>query len=431
MIENTPILEEKKLEELYSLGLQIPDYQRPYKWKKEHVIQLLNDLYHNVIQKKDSVYRVGSIILHKENIVDGQQRLTTLSLVLHYLGNSKCLLQNQNYDNEISKNNIKFNYQVIKEWFAGKSVDNLKFQEKIEKYCEFVVITVHKQDEAFQLFDSQNSRGKALYPHDLLKAFHLREMDKNGNTQQEMETYSSKWESYLLKDSKPLLDIMNNHLFRIRKWSKRERKYLFSKHDINEFKGISLYKPSKYNYETSLRILDGTVENAQKNNLFKNFSVAQSFPFQITMPIINGKNFFDYIFFYIEIKEEVFGNEKTDFVKFNNDKLKYDGIHRVGDQKVKNLYENICLFFIDRFGIENFEKVYYEEFFKNAFQLRLDSGAISENSILKYDKGMRFFNLIPTCYEPENLQPNLFCNYNQIPKKPNIELEAFITIKKN
>jgi hypothetical protein len=339
------------------------------------------------------------------------------------------LLQNQNYDNEISKNNIKFNYQVIKEWFAGKSVDNLKFQEKIEKYSEFVVITVHKQDEAFQLFDSQNSRGKALYPHDLLKAFHLREMDKNGNTQQEMETYSSKWESYLLKDSKPLLDIMNNHLFRIRKWSKGEKKYIFTKLDLNEFKGISLSNPSKYNFETSLRILDGTVENAQRNNLFKNFSVAQTFPFQITMPIINGKNFFDYIFFYIEIKEEVFGNEKTDFVKFNNDKLKYDGIHRVGDQKVKNLYENICLFFIDRFGIENFEKVYYEEFFKNAFQLRLDSGAISENSILKYDKGMKFFNLIPTCYEPENLQPNLFCNYNQTPKKPNIELEAFITIK--
>lgn len=39
-----------------------------------------------------------------------------------------------------------------------------------------VVITVDKISEAFQLFDSQNTRGRALYPHDLLKAYHLREI---------------------------------------------------------------------------------------------------------------------------------------------------------------------------------------------------------------------------------------------------------------
>lgn len=42
--------------------------------------------------------------------------------------------------------------------------------------------------EAFQFFDSQNARGKALYPHDLLKAYHLREMA--GVSEEETEKLS-------------------------------------------------------------------------------------------------------------------------------------------------------------------------------------------------------------------------------------------------
>jgi hypothetical protein len=41
-----------------------------------------------------------------------------------------------------------------------------------------VIINVDKVEEAFQLFDSQNTRGKELDPHDLLKAYHLREMKR-------------------------------------------------------------------------------------------------------------------------------------------------------------------------------------------------------------------------------------------------------------
>jgi uncharacterized protein with ParB-like and HNH nuclease domain len=40
-----------------------------------------------------------------------------------------------------------------------------------------VVVITKELSEAFQFFDSQNSRGKKLYPHDLLKAYHLREMN--------------------------------------------------------------------------------------------------------------------------------------------------------------------------------------------------------------------------------------------------------------
>ena len=171
-----PKLEEKVLKELYNTYV-IPPYQRPYKWHKSHVIQLLDDLYENIYIGRRT-YRVGTLIVHDEgnthNIVDGQQRLTTLSLILYYLGEKDKLLQNQEYTNEISKNNLVYNYDQIKQWFGAKrlEINEEMFLNELKDKCEFVVITVYHQDEAFQLFDTQNSRGKELYPHDLLKAFH-------------------------------------------------------------------------------------------------------------------------------------------------------------------------------------------------------------------------------------------------------------------
>ena len=213
-----PKLEEKVLKELYNTYV-IPPYQRPYIWHKSHVFQLLDDLYENIYIAKRK-YRVGTIIIHQDendnhNIVDGQQRLTTLSLILYYLGLKDKLLQNQEYPSEISKNNLIYNYAQIKQWFKSKTLEERKqdFLKDLENKCEFVIITVYHQDEAFQLFDTQNSRGKELYPHDLLKAFHLREMDKDGYTDKEIEQYVIKWEDYILEKGNPLLDILNNHLF--------------------------------------------------------------------------------------------------------------------------------------------------------------------------------------------------------------------------
>ena len=401
-MSDIPILEEKLLKELLDYeNLVIPPYQRPYKWKQNHVIQLLDDLYENVLLKKTSLYRVGSIILHQENeiknVVDGQQRLTTFTLILQYLFSEgidiktydgKFLFSKEKFNNEISKNNLKFNYSIIQNWFSSKSFskDDLQmFYHKILERTEFVTISVYNIDEAFQLFDSQNSRGKALEPHDLLKAFHLREMSKDGYSEFEMEAVVLKWEAYLMKENKPLENILNQNLFRIRSWSKGELNYIFSKNDINEFKGISLNKRNQYNYELQLRIVDGFSSNFKNDRLLRNFQISTNFPYQISMPIINGKNFFDYIFYYIELKKEIFEkSEKDKFDVFykqyckgteiitysnNQENLKYEGSGRTGDEKVRNLFENICLLYVDRFGLDFFEKIYFEEFYKNAYQL--------------------------------------------------------------
>ena len=76
-----------------NVKLTIPVYQRPYKWTARNAIQLLDDIIDAKNNDKE-VYRVGTLILHKDtdaygkeryNIVDGQQRTITFSLLLYAL----------------------------------------------------------------------------------------------------------------------------------------------------------------------------------------------------------------------------------------------------------------------------------------------------------------------------------------------------------
>ena len=80
----------KKVENILSDNLSIPNYQRPYRWTERNVLQLLEDVKQSWKAGKNS-YRIGSVILNNEdngtlNIVDGQQRITTILLILKTLG---------------------------------------------------------------------------------------------------------------------------------------------------------------------------------------------------------------------------------------------------------------------------------------------------------------------------------------------------------
>ena len=182
-----------------NVKLNIPEYQRPYKWTARNAIQLLDDIIEAKNENKEA-YRVGTLILHKDkdendnvryNIVDGQQRTITFSLLLYALyeatGESAAIdfLGQQIFNNEYSRRNIPNNYNAFKRRVGAKEEGDEKSEHErnirllrqfIEDRCELIVVITDDLTEAFQFFDSQNARGKALYPHDLLKAYHLREM---------------------------------------------------------------------------------------------------------------------------------------------------------------------------------------------------------------------------------------------------------------
>ena len=72
----------------------VPVYQRPYSWDSENVEILLNDIYSTYISEdKNEGYYTGNLLLHDKNekingstivyeVIDGQQRITTISLML-------------------------------------------------------------------------------------------------------------------------------------------------------------------------------------------------------------------------------------------------------------------------------------------------------------------------------------------------------------
>ena len=109
--------------------LSVPEYQRPYKWTARNAIQLLDDIIEARNNNKE-VYRVGTLILHKAknadgsftyNIVDGQQRTITFSLLLYALymlesEDKRPVIQflNQNvFDNPHSRHNIPNNLNAF------------------------------------------------------------------------------------------------------------------------------------------------------------------------------------------------------------------------------------------------------------------------------------------------------------------------------
>lgn len=397
--KNAKIAEAKviTLTDLYKLeNLKIPEYQRPYKWTEKNVNNLIDDIISN---KNKSEYRLGTLVLHQKQknddyeIVDGQQRIITIALILFALNKNKeellrywenlnKLFENKllehKFDNPISQKNIYKNYQLIKQRindFDEATVDFLLTK------CTFVKIVLNDVSEAFQFFDSQNSRGKELEPHDLLKAYHLREMREIPSDEQ--TEIIEKWEDI---DTDELANLFE-YLYRIKNWSKSKSARGFTKDEINIFKGINLNNKIYYPYKRIFYVAEYFIEKIAKAPL-----VETEYPFQLDNIIINGKHFFEMIYRYFKSKKDLPDLiRKCNFEIYNilyadhkyNDK-DYTGYYRVGDDYTKILFECACMYFLDKFGEDKELEKVFEKIFLWAFYIRLTSKRIPFSSIDNY-----------------------------------------------
>ena len=363
-----------KIDDVLELNLRIPDYQRPYKWTIKHVQQLLDDLLTH-FRNQEQVYRIGTVVIHKDgknfDIVDGQQRLITLSLLLYYLNNKKKLKEKSLLDETIththSKNNIIDNYNFIENYSIS---DKDEFKTYLLEICEMVYVELDDLDEAFQFFDSQNSRGKPLESYDLLKAYHLREM--KDKPKEIVHHCVERWEKSALSQEINNLDkIINYILFRLRRWHYQESGEVFTSDELETFKGVS--ESTNYPYLNPLFATKAVEKLAQQNPMLYHPRFVKT-SFQTIQTLINGEQFFDYVQYYSELYEKLFkeGSGLVDKVKKINGKDIEKGVntflnnqeycYRVGDKYLKNLFECIVLFYFDKFG-----EVYLDEFINKAF----------------------------------------------------------------
>lgn len=170
----------------------IPLYQRAYAWEDKQLIQLVEDISD---VSEDANYYIGSLIVSKQNgkyeVVDGQQRLTSLYLLLNCLGlnvkntltfacreKSNYTLQNiqellhenrSKLDMDRIEQGIQRGIKILTQELNKENFDKELFLKKLSKVVVYR-IQVPDNTDLNRYFEIMNTRGAQLEQHDILKA---------------------------------------------------------------------------------------------------------------------------------------------------------------------------------------------------------------------------------------------------------------------
>ncbi|WQS08113.1 DUF262 domain-containing protein [Helicobacter pylori] len=226
-------------DELY---YQIPIYQRPYQWTEENCEKLLDDLFFNYEDDRESDYFCGSLVLiaisedskaKTYDVVDGQQRLSTfilLAKVLTTLYSERLTEESKDYLQESlngrygkkdrlnfnaigfnskkdfqyaltsfndapasnNKNNYLKNAIFLKDYLKKKEIEDINdFIEWLYFKVVFITITCPDADKALRIFNVLNARGLPLHAIDIFKGELLKKLTK----EKEQEELVTRWEN--------------------------------------------------------------------------------------------------------------------------------------------------------------------------------------------------------------------------------------------
>ena len=172
----------------------IPIYQRNYAWGRDEIELLIQDISEALKneENKENNYYIGSLVVAKRKdgyeVIDGQQRLTTLKLLLSYFNKNPNINLNFEYRDESNQslnnlgdnkygNSIEIGYKFILDIFSKKIVKENKENDFIEEFSGFlldkVVILrteVPEDTDLNHYFEIMNNRGEQLEKHEVLKA---------------------------------------------------------------------------------------------------------------------------------------------------------------------------------------------------------------------------------------------------------------------
>ena len=226
---------------------QVPDYQRPYSWDKEHISELIDDLTSAYTDNCQEEYYCGSLVLVKNekdnryDIIDGQQRITTftiLACVIRDLYNNDLNTKSKTYicktiqdEFDSDKRRLRFLTNEQKQIdFEETILKGIKFEEIVKKEKQFInnrylqnayyiklflaeklnnykininefvswlyekvvltVITTPNVDSAIKIFNVLNDRGMPLSPMDILKSSLMR----NIKQPEDAKAFKATWE---------------------------------------------------------------------------------------------------------------------------------------------------------------------------------------------------------------------------------------------
>lgn len=358
--------------ELLDEDLTIPSYQRPYSWEPATALQLFDDI-RNAYRPEDALadtgqaqrpsYVLGAVILHwdheddQTHVVDGQQRLLTLTLLLDLLDEAS---QPRTEVQPIVDEDPAAPVVRVRAELARR-VKHMEESTKavadfIRGNCEIIRVETDDPDEAFRVFDSQNYRGKPLLPHDLLKAYHLREM--GGESDAMRDALVEAWQN--VPDAE-LDRLFSTYLWRIKRWTRGLSAPTFATRHIDAFKGLTPRSAStpaaRYHLaaQSAVPLLAAWAEQTDEAD-----RMAGRTRFQIDGPVVAGRSFFEMVTFMLaELRrlrgegfDDQYGDEGRkswgDFASTDDDFRELPS--RARYRYVSELYLAALLYYTNRFG---------------------------------------------------------------------------------
>ena len=216
-MESSQILLETKLVSDITGTFYVPSYQRGYRWGEDEVLRLLNDIYAN--GKKN--YCLQPVVVRKKGdayeLIDGQQRLTTLYLIYRYMKNVNPFFGEPAFNlvYETRENSEEFlrsidlsrrdenidywfisnAYETIKKWFeVDMQIRVLHIFEYFKEDVKIIWYEVGENEDAISLFTRLNIGKIPLTSAELVKAMFL---SRNGNgiaEREKQEEISLQWD---------------------------------------------------------------------------------------------------------------------------------------------------------------------------------------------------------------------------------------------
>ncbi|WP_433122242.1 DUF262 domain-containing protein [Arthrobacter koreensis] len=392
MAINTELLEFVSVDELLGPGapsLRIPDFQRPYSWTPRIAAQLFTDVEDALNHRPEHPYVMGTVILLKRpddshfEVVDGQQRLLTLHLL-------RALLRGEKHDHraEGSTPFHKVHSELVRLVSALERGEHrlARYRDFLDSKTKVLRIVTDDEDEAFQFFDSQNFRGKALRPHDLLKAFHLREMADASASEQ--RAVVEQWQQ---ADENDLDRLFGTYLARIHWWSRNLPAHDFTNDDLDLFKGVGRATrrlPGAEYHRAAKAVLPGLqawAHPAPGPDALRNLRRAQH---QLDAPVAAGKFFFDFVSFMLEesqrLDEELYspatgaGNSHPELTAFRDSaRFRY----------CRELYVAAALYYTNKYSEADLPLA-RQRLFRWAYALRLAYERLGWRSTDNYARGL-------------------------------------------
>lgn len=212
------ILEECSINDIYfsnrgtSVLYKIPIYQRNYAWEQGEIHALIKDI-HDSIDK--NVYYIGTLVTYKRDdntyeVIDGQQRLTTIYIILKALGietipnrltysarkvSAKTIENMPNFSDEYDQgvvNGYKYAKDAIDEIVGKKEPDIKVFKDFFLNKVHIIHYRVPKDVDLNHYFEVMNSRGEQLEKHEIVKAKLSEQLIGDNDA---MEKFSRIWEA--------------------------------------------------------------------------------------------------------------------------------------------------------------------------------------------------------------------------------------------